>query len=214
LMGTVNQNQRKENTKRKIIEVAIKLISTNGFNATSTALIAKEAGISEGIIFKYFRDKQSLLKEIGDQAIRQVFENISLIPMMNNVEASKELPLNEFLKSIFMERLDFIDKNFELVKILLFEMQYNDELLTVFKETLFKEVFEMADEIREIIQTKLNISSEQVLILLQLYIGALVFIFSRKYVLKMDLTRDEMEKNINNIVDFVQNFMSTDRAAS
>ncbi|MDP2808135.1 MAG: TetR/AcrR family transcriptional regulator [bacterium] len=53
--------------KQRIIDAAIKLISEKGYHGATTALIAKEAGVSQGIIFHYFKNKEdlfySLLKE-------------------------------------------------------------------------------------------------------------------------------------------------------
>lgn len=41
--------------KRKTLRAAAKLFSEQGYDRTSTAQIAKTAGISEGTVFKYFK---------------------------------------------------------------------------------------------------------------------------------------------------------------
>ncbi len=55
------------NSKQRIIDAAVKLISEKGYHGASTDLIAKEAGVSQGLIFHYFKNKEglffSLLKE-------------------------------------------------------------------------------------------------------------------------------------------------------
>lgn len=58
-MKTQRQIQ-KENTKIKIIETAYKIYSEYGFTAT-TAMIAKEAGVSHGTIFVHFPSVNELL---------------------------------------------------------------------------------------------------------------------------------------------------------
>ncbi len=54
-------------SKQRIINAAVKLISEKGYHGASTDLIAKEAGVSQGLIFHYFKSKEglffSLLKE-------------------------------------------------------------------------------------------------------------------------------------------------------
>lgn len=56
--------------KQRIMDAAIKLISEKGYHGATTALIAKEASVSQGIIFHYFGNKEelffSLLKEKSD----------------------------------------------------------------------------------------------------------------------------------------------------
>lgn len=63
--------------KQRIIDAAIKLISEKGYHGATTALIAKEAGVSQGIIFHYFGSKEglfyTLLKEKA-QIYREEFE--------------------------------------------------------------------------------------------------------------------------------------------
>ena len=51
-----------------IIQAGIKLFSENGFNATSTSAIAKEADVSEGLIFKHFTNKMGLMHAILAEA--------------------------------------------------------------------------------------------------------------------------------------------------
>ncbi|HLQ99198.1 MAG TPA: TetR/AcrR family transcriptional regulator [Sphingobacterium sp.] len=50
--------------KEKIVREALALFSTQGFVDTSTKLIAKNAGVSEALIFKHFKSKDALLSHI------------------------------------------------------------------------------------------------------------------------------------------------------
>ncbi len=47
--------------KEKIIEVGFNLICKNGYYNTNTLEIAKEAGVSTGIVYQYFKDKYDIL---------------------------------------------------------------------------------------------------------------------------------------------------------
>ena len=49
--------------KKKTIEAAIKLFSKQGYHGTSTLQIAKEAGVSQATVFKYFKTKENLIQE-------------------------------------------------------------------------------------------------------------------------------------------------------
>ena len=51
-------------TRQRILEVALRLFSTQGYAATSTRQLAKEAGVSEGLIFHHFGTKDELLFSI------------------------------------------------------------------------------------------------------------------------------------------------------
>jgi AcrR family transcriptional regulator len=49
--------------KEKIIEAGFNLICEKGYYNTNTAEIAKNAGVSTGIVYQYFKDKHDILIE-------------------------------------------------------------------------------------------------------------------------------------------------------
>lgn len=64
--------------RNRIIESGFKLICENGYYNTNTALIAKDAGVSTGIVYQYFNDK----KEIFIEGIKMYADSI-LFPMLD-----------------------------------------------------------------------------------------------------------------------------------
>ncbi|MFH2130284.1 MAG: TetR/AcrR family transcriptional regulator [bacterium] len=48
----------------KIVDALIKLLEHKEFNAITTAEIAKMAGVTEALIYKYFKDKRDLLHQV------------------------------------------------------------------------------------------------------------------------------------------------------
>ena len=50
--------------QQNIISAAIELFSKDGFHATSTSKIAKHAEVSEGLIFRHFKNKEGLIQSI------------------------------------------------------------------------------------------------------------------------------------------------------
>lgn len=65
--------------QEKILEAALHLFAKEGFHATSTKKIAKLAGVSEGLIFRHFDNKESLLQAIldeGENRLKDLFVDI------------------------------------------------------------------------------------------------------------------------------------------
>ena len=63
----------------KILYSALDLFAKEGFNATSTSKVAKQAGVSEGLIFKHFENKSGLLQAVldeGEKRFRSVYGEI------------------------------------------------------------------------------------------------------------------------------------------
>ncbi|MFD3427312.1 TetR/AcrR family transcriptional regulator [Nocardia fluminea] len=65
------QNRAKE-TKARILEVAAQLFGDRGIANTSTNRVAAEAGISIGTLYRYFTDRDEIVKELTDDLFLQV----------------------------------------------------------------------------------------------------------------------------------------------
>ncbi len=63
------------NRKEKIIETALNLFAERGYDNTSTQLIAKEADVSEALIFKHFGNKEMLLHHIIKSGYKRIVEH-------------------------------------------------------------------------------------------------------------------------------------------
>ena len=70
-----------EDRRAKIADVALLLFIERGYHATSTRLIAQKAGVSEGLIFRHYTNKEGLLKDLlaegGQQMIFEIAGFIS-----------------------------------------------------------------------------------------------------------------------------------------
>lgn len=81
-----------------ILSVALELFATEGFNAVSTSAIAKKAGVSEGLIFRHFGNKDGLLEAIlkhgGEQANKHFGSIVFEADPKAVIRKAIELPLN------------------------------------------------------------------------------------------------------------------------
>lgn len=59
-----------ELTRQRLIRTALELFTTRGYHDTTTAQIAKKAGIAEGTIYRHFASKQQLFNELYRAAQR------------------------------------------------------------------------------------------------------------------------------------------------
>lgn len=54
--------------QEKILRAGLRLFATDGFSSTSTSKVAREAGVSEGLIFRHFKNKEGLLQAIMERS--------------------------------------------------------------------------------------------------------------------------------------------------
>lgn len=70
---TPEQNQAlREETRRRILDGALTLFATQGYERTSVKQIAEAAGIAQGLLYHYFQGKEHLLRAIFEECNAQV----------------------------------------------------------------------------------------------------------------------------------------------
>jgi AcrR family transcriptional regulator len=58
-----------EEVRERIVNAAIKVFAAHGFFRAPTDLIAREAGVSKGLLFWYFRSKDELILEVARRSL-------------------------------------------------------------------------------------------------------------------------------------------------
>jgi len=96
------RNVQKELTRKKLIEVAIKLFGDNGILNTKTIDISKEAGVSHGTVFSHFKTQEELLdtviEEVGNRIVSKLQELIDVKGTLEEILKAHINGLIEFEK--------------------------------------------------------------------------------------------------------------------
>ena len=66
------QQARSRRTREKVLAAAVACFEELGYDATTTAAIAKRAHISVGSLYSYFHDKRAILLELFEKMSRQI----------------------------------------------------------------------------------------------------------------------------------------------
>ncbi|MDQ6418827.1 TetR/AcrR family transcriptional regulator [Paenibacillus sp. LHD-117] len=114
--------------QQRVINASLKVFALKGYEAASTNEIAREAGISKGLLFHYFTSKKDLYLYLYDYAVDLITEKV-----------------NEFVdprERDFFERL----KQITNVKMAIYD-QFPD-LLTFQKTIYFEESAEVSSELK------------------------------------------------------------------
>lgn len=70
------QQNRAIETQNKIIKAALKLFSVNGYYKTNSKAIAKEAGVSIGSFYMYYKEKKTLLLEVFNNVYNEITDTV------------------------------------------------------------------------------------------------------------------------------------------
>ena len=133
-------NRQKQALARReqILDVALRLFAKQGFAATTTKQIAQTAGIAEGLIFRYFPTKISLLEALGDRpnTVSQTLEDI--------FEQSEDLRTHEVLTQIAMLWMNLTTQDQDVISMFISEGQTNPDVSRTLREIVDKAVTQLA----------------------------------------------------------------------
>jgi AcrR family transcriptional regulator len=144
----IPKQQRSIQTKRQIIEAAMKLFSQKGYHGTNSKEIAREAGVATGCFYAYFSDK----KAVFIAALEIYFDQFNTITQTHIAKLTLEKAntkqfLREMIQS-FIEAHDvFTNLNGELTA-----MYYTDpdiqKMIAEFDKTNIRNIMEYLENIR------------------------------------------------------------------
>ena len=72
-MRTATNQIEKNHKYHQILEAAVKVFARQGFHQSTVAEIAKEAGVADGTIYLYFKNKDDILVQFFSYRAKQVF---------------------------------------------------------------------------------------------------------------------------------------------
>jgi AcrR family transcriptional regulator len=96
--------QIREESREKILNAALKLFGTKGYDHSTIADVMKLAGVSKGLLYHYFANKEDLVKQLVFDLINKtdalLFDHAIIDP-------------NQLLKNIFTQFFQELRNNFE-----------------------------------------------------------------------------------------------------
>ena len=126
----------------KIVQALISLLEQKEFNAITTAEIAKKAGVTEALIYKYFKDKRDLLHQV----LREYLEQYGLY-LDHDLKGIKGA-LNQ-LRKLIWSHINVYARNRVFARILLVEARTNPDY---YKSETYSLVKRYSDTVLSIIE--------------------------------------------------------------
>ena len=114
--------ERAEERRAEILEAAAAVFARQGYHQARTKQIADEAGLSEGLIYHYFGSKRELLLAIIDRITTE-----SIAQVYTRPESSD---LSSLAMAFLRDRLDMLERNQQLLKVVVPELINDEELRT------------------------------------------------------------------------------------
>ena len=127
----------------RILRAAIKVFAKKGFYATRVSEIAKAAGVADGTIYLYFKNKDDVLITIFEDGIQR------LLAILREVAASDE-PFDARITRIIELQLGLLEEQRDLAEVITVNLRQSSSLLKQYAAPLFMEYIDViAGLIRE-----------------------------------------------------------------
>lgn len=114
------REEKKQKTKQAILEAAIALFSSNGYENTSIEQIAKVAGVGKGTVYSYFETKKHIIWGFCDYELEQI--HLELVSRSNHDDSI----LDQML-TIYMTEFRHVTKNKEFGRIFMREAVFPND---------------------------------------------------------------------------------------
>ncbi len=116
MIDMATRNERREQTRAKILEAALAVFSDRGFAAAGTREIAEKAGVNQGLITYYFKSKGNLWREAANKIFTEARQDVADTVLRNPDVDQKRLH-----RTLVKAYVRFVAKRPELIRFMVEE---------------------------------------------------------------------------------------------
>ncbi|MBN8208227.1 TetR/AcrR family transcriptional regulator [Bacillus sp. NTK071] len=189
--------------QKRIVEAAIEMFSEKGFAASSTSEIARRAGVAEGTIFRHYKTKKELLLAIVTPVMGNLVAPFIVKDLNKVLEKNYEF-YEEFLEAMVRNRRTFIQKHLPIVRILVQEIPFHEELRAQFIEHVARDIYTRFENIVRHFQEKGELVQMPPSSVVRLTISSIMGFFLARYIFLPDHEWNE-EEEIEMTIQFIMN---------
>jgi len=193
------------NTEERILNAAIKIFSEKGFSAATTSEIAKEANVAEGTIFRYFPKKKELLHGIVLRVIDIFGKNVFIDELQQVIDENTNKTSKEIIKAMIMNRIKIFYEHFPYVKILLYEIQFHEDVREVFIDKIAKRAIKIAKQVIEAGKEKGEIRDIDSFVICRSFIGMVLMMLMQRQFIPSENAFDDVKEEVDIIIDIFFN---------
>jgi AcrR family transcriptional regulator len=108
-----------EQRRAEILEAALGLYSSKGFNDTTMEEVAQAAGVAKGTIYLYFQSKEHLLLALKRDFMKGLTDAVAdvVAEAIESLEAGKEVDYRDIIDDIFQVIVDYHCKRRDAVEV-------------------------------------------------------------------------------------------------
>jgi TetR/AcrR family transcriptional regulator, fatty acid metabolism regulator protein len=133
---------RTDDKRQRILDAAVRVFARKGYFASRVSDVAKAAGIADGTIYLYFRNKDDVLVSLFDEIMSEHVE--AGRREISNIEGAQQK-----LLAIAQHHLRLLGGNRELAVVFQVELRQSTKFMERFTATWLKDYFDLLQSVIE-----------------------------------------------------------------
>ena len=136
----VNNLKREKPKYKQIIDAAVIAIAESGYHQAQVSKIAKQAGVADGTIYLYFKNKEDILISLFEEKMSVFVDNLKLIIKDENSASEK---LGQMIENHFQ----VLANDRHLATVTQLELRQSNKEIRLKINAILKEYLKMIDQI-------------------------------------------------------------------
>lgn len=130
--------RRSDDKRQRILQAAVKVFARKGYFAAKVAEIARKAGVADGTIYLYFRNKEDILVSLFDEVMAEHIEQGKRELLGVRSPAAR-------LRVIAERHLSLLGHNRDLAVVFQVELRQSTQFMQRFSASWLKDYFALLD---------------------------------------------------------------------
>jgi len=134
--------QRSDDKRRKILQAAVKVFARKGYFGAKVSEIARKAGVADGTIYLYFRNKEDILVSLFDEVMQEHLEK-------GRREVAAVKGAHAQLRAVALHHLRLLGQNYDLAVVFQVELRQSTKFMERFTASWLQDYFAIVNEVIE-----------------------------------------------------------------
>lgn len=187
-----------DDTRTRILQAALRLFASKGFDGTTTKDLAAAANVAEGTLFRHFTNKKAILVELATSGWVDILTDL--------LTELSEMGSYKAIAQVMRRRMLRVRENSNLLRVCFIEAQFHPELRDRIQSEVIAKMTDVAEAFFETAMEKGIYRQINPKIVAQVFLGMFAIAgFSTQTVIEPDASPAALQEMAEGIADIFLN---------
>ncbi|HEY9798866.1 MAG TPA: TetR/AcrR family transcriptional regulator [Leptolyngbyaceae cyanobacterium] len=185
-------------TRSRILQAALKLFASQGFDGTTTRDLAQAAGVAEGTLFRHFPNKKAILVEVATSGWVDILTDL--------LTELSEMGSYKAVAQVMRRRMWNLQKNADLMRVCFMEVQFHPDLRDRIQTEVIEKMTDVAEAFFQTAMDKGIYRQMDANLVAKVFLGMFAIAgFSNNTLMQPDASPQQMQQMAEGLADIFLN---------